>query len=307
MTVSNISLLISLLLCSNFALSQTYHPFPTQNATWSFYTDHGTQSPYTSELQYYVDGDTLIAGNTYAKLYSSSNEPQPNPMWTRYIGGVREDSLKKVWMVPDAFGGLLCTRYGMNDTTEFLLYQFGLQAGDTLQLPYRSDFIVHTVDTILFGGQQRIAYNYSYYGGRPQFEGAWVEGVGDMSELLSTVCQRYMGDTPTLVCYTDDVTAYLNPRFPTCHNLLGVEEEAFDTEVSVYPNPAQDWVQLEITGAEKIQFYELYSLTGREVLSSITNAATRIKMNIASLPSGLYFVHVGTDTGRIFREKLRIE
>ncbi|MBX3163289.1 MAG: T9SS type A sorting domain-containing protein [Bacteroidetes bacterium] len=72
---------------------------------------------------------------------------------------------------------------------------------------------------------------------------------------------------------------------------VGITElGAVSDELSVYPNPANSQITVELNnGAEKT--VELFDLTGRVVLSGTTNN-DKINLNIESLQNGVYFVKV---------------
>ena len=61
---------------------------------------------------------------------------------------------------------------------------------------------------------------------------------------------------------------------------------------SIYPNPANDIVQLKATKA--IGFVEVYDLTGRQVIKSTPNSNSK-ELNVSSLSKGLYIVKVSID------------
>lgn len=69
--------------------------------------------------------------------------------------------------------------------------------------------------------------------------------------------------------------------------------------LNVFPNPAEDF--LFVTSVENIKKLELISQTGLLVLSGEFNNAS-VKINIASVPSGIYFLRITTNHETIVRK-----
>lgn len=90
-----ISCLNLCLLFSCYSLAaQEYLPLPTENAEWSVLT---TQSGNTGQLytttHYVPGGDTVMQGQLYIKLFSSSGMAF-TPDSARYLGAYRNESGK---------------------------------------------------------------------------------------------------------------------------------------------------------------------------------------------------------------------
>lgn len=66
----------------------------------------------------------------------------------------------------------------------------------------------------------------------------------------------------------------------------GVDENEMET-ISVYPNPAQDFIIVGTNQALSTQHIEVYNCLGQKVLSSTEN-----EINVSALESGVYFVRV---------------
>lgn len=68
---------------------------------------------------------------------------------------------------------------------------------------------------------------------------------------------------------------------------------AFDNNVLVFPNPAQDYFQI-ITNTDGVAAYNLYNTVGQQVLSGIF--MKQVSVNCVGLPRGVYFVQVKSST-----------
>ena len=65
-----------------------------------------------------------------------------------------------------------------------------------------------------------------------------------------------------------------------------------DMTVSVYPNPAHDYIHIETMCASSVQHVDLYNVTGQLIISS-----TETEINVSELESGIYFVNILTENG----------
>ena len=65
-------------------------------------------------------------------------------------------------------------------------------------------------------------------------------------------------------------------------------------EVTIYPNPANDYIHVEMMCTSSLQRIDLYNVTGQLMISS-----TETEINVSALESGIYFVNILTDNGLI--------
>ncbi len=76
----------------------------------------------------------------------------------------------------------------------------------------------------------------------------------------------------------------------------GSIDELTSFDFKLYPNPS--FGELTISSKEIIESWSVFSMNGEEVLSSNTNFKQRqLKIDVAQLSNGLYFVQVKTDKG----------
>jgi len=74
----------------------------------------------------------------------------------------------------------------------------------------------------------------------------------------------------------------------TCDDLLAVNDFSSDKKLSLYPNPAKDFVVLQ--SAKAISEVKIYSATGA-IVKSISKVSDN-KINVADLPAGVYIVKI---------------
>jgi len=89
-------------------------------------------------------------------------------------------------------------------------------------------------------------------------------------------------NTPAYFCM-DDLTV----------NTVGVEKLTSET-LSVYPNPVQDQIRVNMNGALAI-----YDLSGKLVISELVEAGNTV--SVSELKSGIYFVKVGSSVQKIVK------
>jgi len=205
--MKTIILLASLLISLPSLLAQNYHPFPTADAQWTMtsYLSGGFPPYYGTTYSHRLAGDSTING----KLYNLIEYHQYSPTQSSYsyIGGIREDSTKKVWFY--SFGLPEKCSYSANvlDSvylvgTETMIFDFGLSVGDSIKHPIvvrldgnwsididSATSHVVAIDSLpLLDGTYRKALrirtlyndNNNIFGSNFINESLWVEGIGSL-------------------------------------------------------------------------------------------------------------------------------
>jgi len=86
------------------------------------------------------------------------------------------------------------------------------------------------------------------------------------------------------------------------------EEEAFgimvginsylENSVTLYPNPAKEYVDVRVDGDVNVKGVEVYDVYGKVVRTDVgANNDSPIRINVSDLSSGMYFVRVTTEQG----------
>ncbi|MBS1779629.1 MAG: T9SS type A sorting domain-containing protein [Bacteroidetes bacterium] len=84
---------------------------------------------------------------------------------------------------------------------------------------------------------------------------------------------------------------------------LSIPKIENDKVLTVYPNPATDVVTIETGNQHTIKKVTLYTLTGL-VMQQIEANTSKLTLNIASIPNGMYLVKVFTNDGKAQVTKL---
>ena len=87
-----------------------------------------------------------------------------------------------------------------------------------------------------------------------------------------------------------------------------VPENALAGQIRVYPNPAREMVWIDLSSFNgRVQRIEMMNATGQQVMQPVSNPVQKIqKLDLESLPGGIYFVRLSTDKG-IFTKKIIIK
>jgi len=285
--------------------------FPDSNAIWRDYgwsDSHGPSqySMYVYDFQYSLEGDTIILGLHYTKMNQTGWQhhihvyPVPyvhdSTLVCGYYGALRSDSTERVYL------------FRATDTAECLLYDFGLAVGDTVPLSFiYSTYsyninIVHSIDSVLIANQYRKRMNISIATASCCFA-SLIEGIGSTRGLFGSLVVPPGNYCPNLVCfYQDSVNVFSSPPYcssPTtnacsyisCSSPNGMFSIFKSTQIEVYPNPAQDYLNLDVTGFDNPESLTvcITDETGRLILErQLTSKSSGL--NISNIAQGFYIV-----------------
>lgn len=70
----------------------------------------------------------------------------------------------------------------------------------------------------------------------------------------------------------------------------------------MYPNPAKNWVQIQITEDVAVEKVEVFNLLGQKLLEGNSSV-----LDVSAFQSGIYLVQIHTKTGSVFSERLIVE
>jgi hypothetical protein len=207
--------------------------------------------------------------------------------------------------------------YRVNDSVFFfedgefrLLYGFGAEAGDTIQLGYSTasgdplQMIIDSTGTIMVGGEPRkLQYITCGDGLFIEFGKHVIEGIGSTSFMFPTVDMSHDGP---LRCYSDNSTPlFINTltwNGQDCGELILSTNEQALSHINIYPNPANDIIK--INGLNNEASYRIITTGGTVIMEGRVNNTGII--NINSLKSGMYFLEIkGKDlsvTRRLFKK-----
>jgi hypothetical protein len=74
-------------------------------------------------------------------------------------------------------------------------------------------------------------------------------------------------------------------------------------EVKIYPNPASDYIEVELPSSNLIYSLKIFDLMGRNVLNLEKCIGGNLNLNIGHLSFGIYELMIQTKEGEVFYEK----
>ncbi len=83
---------------------------------------------------------------------------------------------------------------------------------------------------------------------------------------------------------------------PHCLTTLPTEEVLSASEIQLYPNPAGNWLQIEVDDSIEITNYEIYDVNGKIVYAGIYNST----LEIESLQKGVYVLLLKDKFNKLF-------
>jgi hypothetical protein len=84
---------------------------------------------------------------------------------------------------------------------------------------------------------------------------------------------------------------------------VGVAERLEDC-VQVFPNPAQDHVDIRVSGnltVTAMEVYDVYGKVVRTVVGANNDSPLQTRINVSGLSDGLYFLRVTTEKGAVVK------
>jgi Secretion system C-terminal sorting domain len=274
-----------------FAQTNTYQPFPEDSALWIVVWARQSSALPNREL-YIMNGDTLIGGKLYNKLYRERNiyvGPVSAPIVLSpyaYLGALRQEIInKKVYW------------RGANMLSDTLLYNFNLKVGDTLPRTYLQvsgmyPAVVTSIRDTLMDKLHSKRYTFK----TSSLAGHLIEGVGSDCGVFELA--PYWEGGNYLTCFKthnlsapDGVWAPYSScgfyNFPTGVN----NKEKNSMDIEIYPNPSTGI--FTIYSSEKFQF-SAYDILGRSILQPVNSLSPSTILDLSPYPKGVYLLSIKT-------------
>ena len=209
-------ILLTLYALNISAQTSNFIPFPKVEGSWTYryYGDQGEPGSYTS---YSAKEDTLIHNKSYKKIITNG----------AYAGSYR-DSNRVVYFIPDT------------SNTEYILYDFNLEKGDTIIHPFggavcsNDTVTVDFTDSVLISGKYHKTIFFSSMTN-------WIEGIGSLNYLLNPYQNACLSGNDILRCMTNDGSLY----YDFCVSSVSDLELPRDA-LTIYPNPTHSDFQIQL-------------------------------------------------------------
>lgn len=302
-------ILISLItiLGSIMAQAQPYVPFPDSNAVWfdNITIDCAQFGIPTYSAEFCdilgINGDTTINSTGYSKLYEYADS---NLLLSQaiYIGGLREDSLKRIYIWEDS------------DTNECLMYDFSKGIGDTITsicAQWNFTYVVNSIDSVPVQGQYRKRHFLDVLSSSTSFSSYvyWIEGIGSEYGLYHQIdyivktCAFYKLLHKFLI--NDTLVYSLAPNNWVCRDFVGINENSQLQGLGISPNPFDSYTVLTVNDHDLHECsYVLFNTLGQVVRTEYFANANNITIEKGELLSGIYVIVVVDNDNVIGRTKL---
>jgi len=271
-------------------------------ATWHYGYGEGMDTPTAGYEKLEVTGDTIINSIEYRiinriRVYSNETIQELENLYLRHD------------QVNDQV-------YRHLDSTEYLLYDFSAEKGDTIivkaidwgDISY-SHLVVDSIRVEVFSDsiQRRVQYchqinNFQFY-----FGGKRIEGIGSDMFLLPVndlACDA--GCANHLRCFQDSKVVITNPNIE-CDGLVTSSYQDFSLleDIKVYPNPAKDLLYIESKNA--ISTVTILDLNGSEISQKPVDCLLKTSIEIQTMASGMYLIQVFFEDGLSETRKFLID
>ncbi len=291
--------------------AQQYNIFPlVDSASWRMSTGCFDAFVCSEDFlfDYIIQGDTLILGKLYKKLFISGtklykhNYGSQNCCWiypsNGYIGAIRQDTiLRKVYIIRPSFN---------NDS---LLYDFTLNVGDTLKSSLLSnsyicdtlELIVTEIDSVLIGSTFHKKWIFNCYLD-------YIEGIGSSFSLFGN---SYQEDLVGLVCLKyNNIPIYSTGAFSwTCDIPLLINNPYIKESTISCNNLVTDLLIIHFDQNNIKTDQLLISVSNQlgEIIlqEKVSQKLSELRLNLNWLVPGIYFLKIESpDKTNYFVSKL---
>ena len=193
--------------------------------------------------------------------------------------------------------------------TELLLYDFSLEVGDI----FESDYIEHPLqvietDTMRLTDKSKSRYWILACTENPENTIRWIERIGTYHGVVwpPEFCSGDYGPE-TLTCYYwHRRFTHMNPDVSGCLMPSSTDNMSYESlsAITVSPNPTSDRITITVPSDVKIERIELMDTHGRTHLQQQDTMNREVVIDLYGYPSGLYFITIDTDKGRVVKKVL---
>ncbi len=265
-------------------------------ATWHYSFSDWYYPPFLISYSKIVsEKDTIINSVNCRKLINYKAGPNGTPNYYQKKIYMYETD-KKVYYYVDSLSRFC------------LLYDFNANAGDWWILDeysgsewFRDTVKVISTDTIIINGHKRktmMTQNSNFQVG---LDGLCIEGIGNWYYMFPTFDMTEYGP---LRCYQDnELGLYSTGQTPTCETTtIGIEEIGYDSKVYIYPNPCNDFINVQLK-ENLVCEIKIFSALNQMVYdyASTNNFFT---IPTKQLPAGVYFILIINNNNIIFKNTL---
>lgn len=243
-----------------------------------------------------MNEDTIINNKTYNRIQRSFAYTPMLQEWNEWqgMGWIREED-NKVFIFPEEYYDEPISK---DIQEEYLLYDFSLQTGDSVNLyregrflltDYRDNgmmsFYVVSTDSIEIGSIKCKRLFLSRDKNRNTPSEIWIEGIGSNTGFLESTCSYYEHLRNLLCVKQNEEVMYYNGD-NTCYISVSIDD-IDNTNAKIYPTLVKDNIYV-VSDNNKPMDISFVNISGHIVKTIRTKGSKEI--DISSLPSGIYNV-----------------
>ena len=243
-----------------------------------------------------MNEDTIINNKSYNRIQRSFAYTPMLQEWNEWqgMGWIREED-NKVFIFPEEYYDEPISK---DIQEEYLLYDFSLQTGDSVNLyregrflltDYRDNgmmsFYVVSTDSIEIGSIKCKRLFLSRDKNRNTPSEIWIEGIGSNTGFLESTCSYYEHLRNLLCVKQNEEVMYYNGD-NTCYIYVSIDD-IDNTSIKIYPTLVKDNIYV-VSDNNKPMDISFVNISGHRTKTIRTNGSKEI--DISSLPSGIYNV-----------------
>lgn len=279
--------LLCLVLTINTLSAQVYHPFVQYGAYRDEFSSPGELAIcyYTYGTRYWFSGDTTLGGQTYHKLWWS---PILGDVGTPFCPPYQVDTSDRLLfgLMREDLQTRRVFRYYPEAGAEFLLYDFGAQPGDSIDVDYPPVRVyIDTIVTEIWndGSERQRWLVQSPVGGA----GSWLESLGNTNALWTPAAGLCI--CPYALCYQQEGENLYGNVCATAVS-AGEPNAARQPAVRILPNPASCEVRVAGNPFDRLT---LHDFSGKTVLEKTwSTPVSSAGLTVGHLQPGLFQVNL---------------
>ena len=294
------------------AQTNVYHKFPTDTCDWVIATQQFGDSNIYVHPNFYF-GDTIINNYHYIKVFSEVAE-----YWGIYM--YREDTLNR-----KVYAKALEPNYYNQDTTEYLLYDFSLNLGDSVLINWHNTYDLNStvprylhctgIDSVecIDGYHKRLKMEFfeTPYWNYFNFQNYdyWTEGVGSSFGIFYFIPLGigFWGDQFLYCFFAADYP--INPIYGLyCYFFVqGTADKTIRLNMNFFPNPATSGQPIYVKYNASIKEVLITDINGRFIgqLQNVSGGTYTMPSEINT--EGIYILSIMDNLGNIFHQKIIIQ
>jgi hypothetical protein len=284
-------LFIICLFCTIKSFSQAYQPFQFGNTRWK--NAHYDFNSFVKDFCFFST-DTIGITINNLKYYPIEKSNSPVALGGNTVAYLRDDTTaKKVFIL------------NLIDSTENILYDFSVQASDTVKgikfsgticgvMPFLDTIKIDSVVIRNYNGINRRLFLGRSIANHPNnmniyhLQYRYVEGIGSIQDLLDPKPYPWTDPSYYMNCYSYNSINYYGVSSECNMFYTAVNDLKYSNKLSIYPNPSLNGI-FNIKTIEKIT-WQVSNIEGKIILQGNQN-----KIDISLHPTGIYILQIKTN------------